>query len=74
MTEIRVAPELWSTSILPQGILQQWRRPPGHWRRSIDRWSRSQRWRDVDGRRRVHGGRRSGRRSFGRSSHGQWRR
>ena len=29
MTEIRVAPELWSTSMLPQGILQQWRRPQG---------------------------------------------
>jgi hypothetical protein len=29
MVEIRVAPELWGASILPQGILQRWLQPDG---------------------------------------------
>jgi hypothetical protein len=27
--QIRVAPELWATSIMPQGVLQKWLRPDG---------------------------------------------
>ena len=27
--QIRVAPELWGTSIMPQGILQKWLQPDG---------------------------------------------
>jgi hypothetical protein len=29
MIPIRVAPALWSTSIMPQGLLQEWRCPEG---------------------------------------------
>ena len=29
MIQIRVAPELWGTNMLPQGILQKWLQPDG---------------------------------------------
>ncbi len=29
MSDIRVAPELWATSLLPEGILHAWLRPDG---------------------------------------------
>ena len=29
MTVLTVAPELWSTSMMPQGILERWRVAPG---------------------------------------------